>query len=240
MAWQRLLTFRKWRLSTARRGVIRIPPELDVPLTPRVRRIIDTADFRRLARISQLGLVCAGLPGGDPHAVRAFAGRVSDGAAVPAAACRTTRDSRSHRRRGCQAVLGGRAAARPRALAVLPSDRRHPPAERPVARACSPTAFCSKARSADVLREDWQRRSGATWSALLSEQAARREDAHPGQHALRSDRHRQDGLPGPRQPARRRPLRPQLRPAAAHRQPLPERRRATGWRSPTKARPRPR
>ena len=41
----------------SRRGVVRIPPEVDVPLTPRVRQLIDTADFRRLARISQLGLV---------------------------------------------------------------------------------------------------------------------------------------------------------------------------------------
>ncbi|MGH7194026.1 MAG: HD domain-containing protein [Candidatus Saccharimonadales bacterium] len=41
----------------ARRGMIRIPPELDVPLTDRVRQIIDTSEFRRLARISQLGLV---------------------------------------------------------------------------------------------------------------------------------------------------------------------------------------
>lgn len=41
----------------AHRGLIRIPPELDVPLSPRVRRIIDTNEFRRLARISQLGLV---------------------------------------------------------------------------------------------------------------------------------------------------------------------------------------
>ncbi len=40
-----------------RRGLIRIPPEVDVPLTPRVRQLIDTAEFRRLARISQLGLV---------------------------------------------------------------------------------------------------------------------------------------------------------------------------------------
>ncbi len=36
---------------------IRIAPDHDVPLTPRVRAIIDTAAFRRLARISQLGLV---------------------------------------------------------------------------------------------------------------------------------------------------------------------------------------
>jgi len=36
---------------------VRIPPELDVPLTPRVRALVDTPEFRRLARISQLGLV---------------------------------------------------------------------------------------------------------------------------------------------------------------------------------------
>ena len=41
----------------ARRSLVRIPPETDVPLTGRVRHIIDAADFRRLARISQLGLV---------------------------------------------------------------------------------------------------------------------------------------------------------------------------------------
>lgn len=41
----------------ARQQVIRIPPEIDVPLTPRVRAIVDTSEFRRLARVSQLGLV---------------------------------------------------------------------------------------------------------------------------------------------------------------------------------------
>lgn len=41
----------------ARQHLIRIPHELDVPLTDRVRQIIDTEDFRRLSRISQLGLV---------------------------------------------------------------------------------------------------------------------------------------------------------------------------------------
>ncbi len=40
-----------------RRGLIRIPDELDVPLTPRVRQIIDACEFRRLSQISQLGLV---------------------------------------------------------------------------------------------------------------------------------------------------------------------------------------
>jgi len=41
----------------ARQGMVRIPPEVDVPMTDRVRQIIDTAEFRRLAKISQLGLV---------------------------------------------------------------------------------------------------------------------------------------------------------------------------------------
>jgi len=41
----------------SRRHLVRIPPEVDVPLTERVRHLIDTAEFRRLSRISQLGLV---------------------------------------------------------------------------------------------------------------------------------------------------------------------------------------
>ncbi len=45
-----------------RRGMIRIPAELDVPLTPRVRAIIDTGEFRRLAHIGQLGLVALVYP----------------------------------------------------------------------------------------------------------------------------------------------------------------------------------
>ena len=45
-----------------RGGLVRIPPEVDVPLTPRVRALVDTAEFRRLARISQLGLVALVYP----------------------------------------------------------------------------------------------------------------------------------------------------------------------------------
>ena len=41
----------------ARRSLVRIPDQIDVPLTPRVRRLMDTGVFRRLAKISQLGLV---------------------------------------------------------------------------------------------------------------------------------------------------------------------------------------
>ena len=38
-------------------SLVRIPPEQDVPLTGRVRAILDTAAFRRLAKVSQTGLV---------------------------------------------------------------------------------------------------------------------------------------------------------------------------------------
>jgi HD superfamily phosphohydrolase len=44
----------RWQAATGR---VRIPPGVDVPLTARVRRLIDSAPFRRLAQISQLGLV---------------------------------------------------------------------------------------------------------------------------------------------------------------------------------------
>ncbi|MDO4550081.1 MAG: HD domain-containing protein [Planctomycetia bacterium] len=47
----------------ARYNIIRIPSELDVPLTARVRRVLDTPEFQRLKHISQLGLVAQVYPG---------------------------------------------------------------------------------------------------------------------------------------------------------------------------------
>ncbi len=44
-------------------GLLRLPPGDDVPLTPRVRRLIDTPAFRRLGEVSQLGLVRMVYPG---------------------------------------------------------------------------------------------------------------------------------------------------------------------------------
>jgi HD superfamily phosphohydrolase len=44
----------QWRTGGS---LVRIPPGIDVPITDRVRRLIDTAPFRRLAHVSQLGLV---------------------------------------------------------------------------------------------------------------------------------------------------------------------------------------
>ncbi|RPI86836.1 MAG: HD domain-containing protein [Planctomycetaceae bacterium] len=47
----------------AGQGLVRIPDQQDVPFTPRVRAIVDTAEFRRLASITQLGLVSRIYPG---------------------------------------------------------------------------------------------------------------------------------------------------------------------------------
>ena len=47
----------------AGRGLVRIPMEQDVPFTPRVRALVDTAEFQRLSHISQLGLASRVYPG---------------------------------------------------------------------------------------------------------------------------------------------------------------------------------
>lgn len=46
----------------ARTSFVRIPEGIDVPLTPRVRQIMDAAEFRRLDSVSQLGLVALVYP----------------------------------------------------------------------------------------------------------------------------------------------------------------------------------
>lgn len=44
-------------------GLVRLPPGDDVPLTPRLRRLIDTPAYRALSDVSQLGLVRLVYPG---------------------------------------------------------------------------------------------------------------------------------------------------------------------------------
>ncbi len=51
-------------ISLSRTGsLVRLPPDQDVPITPRVRRILDTSAMRRLASITQLGMVALVYPG---------------------------------------------------------------------------------------------------------------------------------------------------------------------------------
>lgn len=47
----------------AGRSLIRVPDQLNVPFTPRVRALVDSAEFQRLNEISQLGLVAKIYPG---------------------------------------------------------------------------------------------------------------------------------------------------------------------------------
>ncbi|HEY1066036.1 MAG TPA: HD domain-containing protein, partial [Pirellulales bacterium] len=49
------------------RSVVRLPAEIDAPITPRVRAVIDSAPFRRLAGVSQTGLVALIYPGSRHH-----------------------------------------------------------------------------------------------------------------------------------------------------------------------------
>ena len=58
-----LLDLPELRALDSRRQLVRIPYELDVPLTHRVRQLLDAPEMRRLARISQLGLVGLVYPG---------------------------------------------------------------------------------------------------------------------------------------------------------------------------------
>src|SRR5262245_62156243 len=51
------------RALDSRRHLVRIPHECDVPRTDRVRQLLDAPEMRRLARISQLGLVALVYPG---------------------------------------------------------------------------------------------------------------------------------------------------------------------------------
>src|SRR5437868_1081190 len=51
------------RALDSRRQLVRIPHECDVPLTDRVRQLLDAPEMRRLSRISQLGLCSLVYPG---------------------------------------------------------------------------------------------------------------------------------------------------------------------------------
>ncbi len=102
-----------------------------MPLTPRVRQLIDTAEFRRLARISQLGLVAWSIRRPTTRGSSTRWASIGWRCCYLAAAGRRRAVRGGRRgRAGRRAVPRRGPAARPGPLAVLPSDRRHSPAGR--------------------------------------------------------------------------------------------------------------
>jgi HD superfamily phosphohydrolase len=137
-----------------RRGLVRIPPEVDVPLTPRVRQLIDTADYRRLARVSQLGLVSLVYPA-------AIHTRFEHGLGVYRLALLYLKQL-AHDERFTRAV--GPREAEIFLVAALLHDLGHWPFCHPIEDICLPSvpshelfanSFLLEGEIADVLRHDW-------------------------------------------------------------------------------------
>ena len=59
---QRFANIEELKSLTNPRHTIRIPNQIDIPVTPRILRIIDSPSFQRLKKISQLGLVSTVYP----------------------------------------------------------------------------------------------------------------------------------------------------------------------------------
>ncbi|TWT36283.1 hypothetical protein KOR34_11870 [Posidoniimonas corsicana] len=135
-------------------GLVRIPPGMDVPLTPRVRQLIDTPEFRRLTRISQLGLVAHVYPAANhtrqEHSLGVFRAAVDY---VSRLAC----DDRF------AAVVGVQDAELFLVSALL-HDLGHWPFCHPIEDICLPqtpdhehfaNSFLLEGEVADALRDDW-------------------------------------------------------------------------------------
>lgn len=149
-------------------GVIRIPPELDVPLTQRVRRLIDTPQFRRLTGVSQLGLVSLVYPAANhtrfEHSLGVyrmallFLDRLNDEPRFAAAVSR--RDAERF------------------VVAALLHDIGHWPFCHPIEDVSLPSLpdheqfaqrYLSEPELADALREDWQLEPQDVVSLLVGE-----------------------------------------------------------------------
>jgi HD superfamily phosphohydrolase len=149
------------------RGLIRIPPELDVPLTPRVRHLIDAPEFRRLAHVSQLGLVSLIYPAAN-HT------RFEHSLGVYRLALLFLKQL-SHDERFAAAIAV--ADAETFLVAALLHDLGHWPFCHPIEDLCLPgvpqhelfaNSFLLEGEIADTLRDDWGLRPRDV-VALLSE-----------------------------------------------------------------------
>ena len=106
----------------ARRSLVRIPPELDVPLTDRVRHLIDTPEFRRLASVSQVGLVSLVYPAAHHTRFEHSLGVYRLALLYLQQLSYDPRFTAAISAGRCRIVPGRGAVARFGALAVLPSD----------------------------------------------------------------------------------------------------------------------
>ncbi len=77
-------------LALGSNRVVRIPPELDVPLSARVRRLLDSAALRHLSRITQLGLVSLVFPGASHRRLEHSLGVYRNALLVLQTLCRQT------------------------------------------------------------------------------------------------------------------------------------------------------
>ncbi|MEM8865060.1 MAG: HD domain-containing protein [Planctomycetota bacterium] len=136
-------------------GLIRIPPGIDVPITPRVRQLIDTREFRRLSQISQLGLVGMVYPAANhtrhEHSLGVYRAAIDY-------LTRLAHDKRF-------AALIEPADAERFLVAALLHDLGHWPFCHPIEDIALPqvpehelfaNSFLLEGEVADVLREDWQ------------------------------------------------------------------------------------
>lgn len=135
-------------------SLVRIPQEIDVPVTSRVRQIIDTPEFRRLARIPQLGLVSLVYPAAHHTRFEHSLGVYRMGLLYL--------QRLSHDTRFCEAIDD--AAARVFIAAGLLHDLGHWPFCHPIEDLCIPgvpnhelfaNSFILEGEIADALRDDW-------------------------------------------------------------------------------------
>ena len=103
------------------RSMVRIPPSQDVPVSDRVSRIIDSSPMRRLASISQLGMVALVYPGATHSRLEHSLGVYHNAIKLLA---RFAEDDFIDPVEAGSVPVGG-VVARCRPLALLPSHRRH-------------------------------------------------------------------------------------------------------------------
>ena len=106
-------------------SLVRLPPSDDVPISDRVRRVLDTAPMRRLASISQLGMVSLVYPGATHSRLEHSLGVYHNALRLVARFSGDDQFVALVQPEMAEAFVVGGTDSRCRALAVLPPHRRH-------------------------------------------------------------------------------------------------------------------